>query len=152
MIQIRPPYEYLKYSHRETSLFLGGGISGCPNWQADAVNHLRMTDLVIYNPRRDNFDITDPKITTEQINWEHKYLKLSNIVCFWFPKETLCPITLFELGKELLRRNVSNLFVGCHPDYQRIIDVEVQVNLEHPHIKIYRDLEDMCMAIAISVL
>ena len=56
----------------------------------------------------------------------------SDIVVFWFPEETLCPIALFELGKELGLRSMNNpkkIFIGCHPNYERKFDIEQQTNL-----------------------
>jgi len=38
-----------------------------------------------------------------------------------FPCETLCPITLYELGtwSILSQQTGAKLFVGCHPEYKR---------------------------------
>lgn len=112
------------------SIFLGGGITGCPLWQGQMVELLADTHLVLVNPRRENFDITDPTMTVKQIEWEHKYLERVTGRIFWFPKETLCPITLFELGK--FCEKGGNLYVGCHPEYQRKVDLEVQLRLARP--------------------
>jgi hypothetical protein len=132
MKEIRCPdeYDFKNGNIRDDMLFLGGGISSCPQWQPEMVELLKDTDLVLINPRRDNFDITDPTMTEQQIKWEYKYLRLSAARLFWFPHETLCPITLFELGKFCER--ADPLFVGCHPDYKRKIDLEVQLGLGRP--------------------
>ena len=112
------------------SLFLGGGISSCPQWQWAMVDLLGETDLVLVNPRRNDFDATDPTMTRKQIEWEHKYLARVTARMFWFPSETLCPITLFELGKFI--GGPDPLFVGCHPDYQRKADLQIQLELARP--------------------
>ena len=52
---------------------------------------------------------------------------------FWFPAETICPIALFELGGRLLVRE-QPLFVGTNPNYQRRLDVEVQLRLARPEV------------------
>src|SRR5208337_4609876 len=39
------------------SLVRGGGISGCPDWQAQLVRELKDVDLVLVNPRRKVFDV-----------------------------------------------------------------------------------------------
>jgi hypothetical protein len=39
------------------SLFMGGGISGCPDWQAQLVRELKDVDLVLVNPGRKVFDV-----------------------------------------------------------------------------------------------
>jgi hypothetical protein len=52
---------------------------------------------------------------------------------FYFAQETLCPITLFELGAAL-ERNIYTTFkqdiiVYCEPEYSRKFDVELQIKL-----------------------
>ena len=84
------------------SLFLAGGISGCPQWQ-DAVRESlqrrgRVPGLVLLNPRRAHFDVHDTSLADAQIRWEHAHLQRATAVSFWFPADTLCPITLYELG------------------------------------------------------
>lgn len=112
------------------SIFLGGGITSCPIWQSQMVKLLENTNLVVVNPRRENFDINDSTLTEKQIEWEFRYLQRVTGRMFWFPHETLCPITLFELGKWCVKG--EPLFVGCHPDYKRKVDLEVQLRLERP--------------------
>jgi hypothetical protein len=125
-----------------TSIFLAGGISGCPDWQKYvATDLLDKTNLNIYNPRRSDFNVNNKNDSVEQIKWEYKRLHLADVILFWFPKETLCPITLFELGSWL---HINKpLVIGCHPDYQRLLDVDVQTNLARPKTKIYNNLGDM---------
>jgi len=85
---------------KTNAIFLGGGISGCPDWQSVAREklHQKCPNLVLINPRRSSFDITDKTIAKEQIKWEFECLRKVNAILFWFPKETVCPITLYELG------------------------------------------------------
>ena len=115
----------------DRTIFLGGGITGCGNWQQEFAAALRGSGLVVINPRRNDFDVHDPTMTEFQIRWEFHHLRLARARLFWFPPETLCPITLFELGKHCER--ADPLFVGVHPDYQRKIDVEIQLRLARPH-------------------
>ena len=46
-----------KVKHRPTksSIFLAGGITGCPDWQKHVVTTLRDLPVRIYNPRRSDF-------------------------------------------------------------------------------------------------
>jgi hypothetical protein len=132
--------EYLPQPN-ETSIFLGGGISNCADWQSELSNLLKDTNLVILNPRRNNYPEFDPKATEEQIKWEHRHLNRATAIVFWFAQETLCPITLFEYGKWLM--SSKPLFVGCHPNYKRRIDVEIQTKLEKPWQKIFSNIEEI---------
>jgi hypothetical protein len=119
-----------EWDERGTALFLGGGISGCPNWQWEMSDLLADTGLVLLNPRRKNFPMDDPNAAEVQIEWEFRHLKNCCARMFWFPCETLCPITLFELGKWCQDR--SPLFVGAHPEYQRLLDLRIQLRLARP--------------------
>lgn len=109
-------------------LFVAGGISNCPDWQSDVVDMFSETDLILANPRKYK---KVAKIGTEasaQIAWEHLSLSNAETVMFWFPEETLCPITLFELGVQVGSLE-KKLFVGTHPNYARRFDVIEQLKL-----------------------
>ena len=129
------------YEGNERSLFLAGGISNCPIWQLDLVKLLEDTNLVILNPRRKHFPTDNPNIEEEQINWEYNHLAKASAVSFWFPRETLCPITLYELGKQSTGK--KPLFIGVHPEYARRRDVEIQTGLIRPEVKIVYSLENL---------
>lgn len=113
------PTSYTRETLSDIIVFLGGGISNCPNWQLDMIDKLTSADdsLVLVNPRRESFDINDETASDFQIKWEFKHLHASDAILFWFPCETLCPITLYELGAAAHRGNP--IFVGCHPSYAR---------------------------------
>ena len=125
----------------EISLFLGGGITGCRDWQAEIVEKLKDTDLVLLNPRRKHWPMNDPSASKNQIEWEYEHLQTASMIMFWFSPETLCPITLFEYGKWI----VSNkpLFIGCDPEYKRLEDVKTQTRLERPYQKVFTDLDSV---------
>lgn len=136
MQHIEAPNDYPSQS----DLFLGGGITNCPDWQADVVKMLEKTDIIVLNPRRSTAFTGD--IADEQIRWEYAALRSVKTVLFWFPKETLCPITLFELGVFSQRQDIR-LIVGTHPDYARRFDVEVQMELSRPEVTVHASIEDM---------
>lgn len=127
-----------EYDGTAPSLFLAGGISGTFDWQADVVSRLANLPLVVLNPRRRNFPMNDPNSAPAQIEWEYRHLRRATAVLFWFPPETLCPIALYELGGRALVRE-QPLFVGTHPDYQRRLDVEVQLRLARPEVTVVSD-------------
>jgi hypothetical protein len=133
------------YDGKENSIFLAGGITSCPIWQTRLVKLLEDTNLVLLNPRRNHFPKDNPNIDEEQIAWEYEHLAKASIVSFWFPKETLCPITLYELGKQCMSK--KPLFIGVHPDYQRKRDIEIQIRLIRPDIKIVYSLENLASQI-----
>lgn len=133
------------------TLFLAGGITDCPDWQAEFCHLMQHVDLTILNPRRKNFPIGDPDAAFQQIEWEHCWLQDADAVLYWFSRGSLNPIVLYEYGMRLgWRRNVDPLktFVGCDPEYPRIQDVHIQTKLEDPSIVIHDDLLSLSIEVA----
>ena len=114
-------------------VFLAGGITNCKDWHRDLVEEINDLECIVYNPRRKSFDIKDSSQSAIQIRWEHHYLEMSDIVIFYFSSETLCPITLFELGSRLManQNTIHNqsIYIYCESEYQRKFDVEFQTKL-----------------------
>ncbi|MBC7809361.1 MAG: nucleoside 2-deoxyribosyltransferase domain-containing protein [Akkermansiaceae bacterium] len=123
------------------SLFLAGGISDCGDWQSEMIALLADSGWSLLNPRREVFDVHDATVSEAQIAWEYRYLRQATAVLFWFPPETLCPITLFELGGALERS--APVFVGCHPNFARRDDVRVQVALRRPAVPVVGSLDTL---------
>jgi hypothetical protein len=123
-------------AYRAKQLFLAGGITGCPDWQAQMIQMLSDLPITILNPRRQNFPINDPTAAPEQIAWEYRALNhCSDVILFWFCKETENPIVLYELGYQMGFKQHANgpkIFVGIEPGYKRKLDVEIQTKLAGP--------------------
>ncbi|MBD3408416.1 MAG: hypothetical protein GF411_19995 [Candidatus Lokiarchaeota archaeon] len=131
----------------ETSVFLAGGISGCPDWQSELVKMLDIDGLVVYNPRRSDFDMSKPNGAHEQIKWEYQHLQRADAISFWFPKESICPIVLYELGFHL--NSNKCIFIGIEPGYCRTIDVIVQSSLARENgVSIVHSLQHLANNIA----
>ncbi len=139
MLQVRCPASYEQRTDHGPKLFIAGGISGCREWQSDLLHMLRFTNYCVFNPRRENFPAGDRAELDFQIRWEHAHLAAADVVSFWFPPETLCPITLLELGKVAM--SSSKMFVAAHPKYLRRDDVEIQLSLIRPEVKVVDSLE-----------
>jgi hypothetical protein len=138
MNEIKCPANLNDYS--TSSIFLGGGITDCPDWQEEICRLLSNNDVNLVNPRRSDFDVTNPNMSKEQIRWEYEHLSKCDAIMFWFPMETLCPITLYELG---FHAGKKKLFVGCHPDYKRKFDVTEQLRLVDSSIIVKDSLESL---------
>ena len=122
------------------SLFLGGGITGCWDWQSVMLEGLKNLDILVFNPRR-NFA---PQDAEEQICWEIHALKAAKAISFWFSHETIQPITLFELGRWTAKiAEGKPVFVGVDPGYERRKDIEIQLRVERPEIKVVCKLSDL---------
>lgn len=133
--------------NNKLSLFLAGGITGTHNWQKDFIEKVKDLEITIINPRRSkDFDWNDKNVSSEQIKWEHKFIRKANLVLFWFPPETLCPIALFELGATLERWKFNRkqvLFIGCDKDYQRKFDIIEQLKNQEYEYPLYENLDDL---------
>jgi len=131
------------------SLFLAGGITGCEDWQSEAIKLILASNKrcgTIFNPRRKLFDINDPTAAEKQIRWEYEMLMKARTILFWFPAGQLQPIALFELGRWSSRPLGKTIFVGCDPTYPRRQDIEIQMQLARPEMTIYYDLAELCAA------
>lgn len=135
----------LKHASNLPSIFLAGGITGCPDWQAEMTEMLDPLDILIINPRNPDFDVTNPNMSELQMQWEHRMLRRADEIMFWFPKETLCPITLYELGYWTDRR--KKIYIGIEDGYARTEDVEVQTKLCNQNIPITHSLRGLAEVI-----
>lgn len=124
----------------KADLFLAGGISGCPDWQQEALSLLQSQDILVLNPRRSS--PFEEKMAEEQIRWEYDALRAVDTVLFWFPSETLCPIALYELGV-FSQRLGTKLFVGTDPNYARRFDVQIQLDLARPEVIIHNTVREV---------
>ena len=128
----------------EPRLFLAGGITGCPDWQQEMRFLLRDMPITILNPRREDFPIGDPGAAQKQIQWEYDMLRRAHAILFWFPRETLCPIVLYELGAWSMHGvAMKPIFVGVHPEYARRQDVEIQTKLARSDVDVVYSLKDL---------
>jgi hypothetical protein len=151
-IIIEAPNEvYSIENQRNIKLFLAGGITNCPDWQKEMVDMLEhVNDLTIYNPRRLNFPMDNPKAAEEQISWEYNHLTNADLISFWFSKGSLNPIVLFELGKFI--ETDKKIFIGIDPEYERRQDVEIQTLLSNPSVEIVYSVKELSDQIINTIL
>lgn len=136
-----PEYRPL-YANGYPRIFLAGSISGVETHWQDYMAEKLKSKFNVFNPRRDDFDVTNPLVEEQQIEWEHIHLEQSNVISFWFSKETVAPITLFELGK-YCRNSSKKIFIGSDPEYPRFRDVKIQMKLIGYSDKISTDLDSL---------
>lgn len=128
------------WRRQRPTVFLGGGITGCPPWQDDAVTML--PDVVVaLNPRQRDWRIDDPSASAAQIAWEVRYLT-ARVVLFWFCAGPVQPITWYELGKTAA--SGRRMAVGCDPGYSRRLDVVLQLRHARPEVAVRDSLRDVC--------
>ncbi len=137
-----------RYDGEAASLFLGGGITGCPNWQMRAVLQLDAigSPAVVLNPRRKSYPAGQAEAAREQIAWEYEHLRIADVILFWFCADTVQPIALYELGAHAARG--TRLAVGAHPHYPRRLDVVEQLRHVRPDVTVHESLQATVRAAA----
>ena len=137
---IKAPQEYL-VADCEIPCFMAGGLQLC-DWHDEFLSFFQEPDypasnLVIYNPRRDNFDLSDSNMICEQIKWEFKYLNVylnrPYIFSMYFDdSKSSQPICFYELGRYLAlleKCEWDSVVISCHPNFSRKLDVMMQTKL-----------------------
>ena len=134
MIVITAPHLYIP-RYDEITIFLAGGITGCYDWQKETIDHLRRfvggddDQVVVYNPRQENFDINNPYSATDQITWEFQYLSNVDIFSMYFVGgDQIQPICMYELGR-YTKPYGDQQVISVEMDYVRKNDVVIQVAL-----------------------
>lgn len=138
---ITAPENYCSKEH-DICVFLAGGITNCHNWQDKLINKLNTLvseedQLVVFNPRRENFPVGDPKAGHLQIAWEYKMLEKADIFSMYFcGGESDQPICMYELGRNILRMQMrfpstwdDRIIISVENDYKRKADVTIQTKL-----------------------
>jgi hypothetical protein len=145
MARILKPPSPLPADERTPTVFLAGSIEmgTAENWQAQLERALGDLEVIILNPRRDDWDaswvqsINDPRFRG-QVEWELAGLERASVVAMYFAPATRAPVTLLELG--LCAR--SGRLVACCPEgYWRRGNVEVVCH--HYGVPLLANLEEL---------
>lgn len=122
------------------TVFLAGGISNCKDWQKAVMQELKDTDVSIFNPRQEHFDITDKSASYKQIQWEFERLEQMDIFSMYFCNDNSDqPICMYELGRNIVRMQnrfpsdwQNRIVVSVEDGYRRKQDVLIQMKLCAP--------------------
>jgi hypothetical protein len=132
-----------EYDGDKPSLFLAGGITDCPDWQAEARHLLADAPIAVLNPRRAAFPIDDPSAAAGQVSWEFRHLRTADMVLFWFPAgRAVQPISLYELGAHAAAG--KPIAVGADLAYPRRPDVVMQLGHVRPEVTVVDSLAETC--------
>jgi len=141
-----------------TSIFLAGGITNCKNWQKEVIKELEFENISIFNPRQENFDITDKNASFKQISWEFERLEQMDIFSMYFCNgESDQPICMYELGRNILKMQnrfpndwEKRIIISVEDEYKRKKDVIIQTQLCAPKIFIETDANPISHAFYIK--
>ena len=110
-------------------LFLGGSIDmgKSENWQARIEKQLSNYNVIVLNPRRDDWNkewqpISTDKNFRKQVEWELSALEASDIVVMYFAPDSQSPISLLEFG---LYAKTGKLIVLCPDGFWRKGNVDI---------------------------
>ena len=110
-------------------LFLGGSIDmgKSENWQARIEKQLSNYNVIVLNPRRDDWNkewkpINTDKNFRKQVEWELSALEASDIVVMYFAPGSQSPISLLEFG---LYAKTGKLIVLCPDGFWRKGNVDI---------------------------
>jgi hypothetical protein len=150
---IKPPHRRHEHSITDAyTIFVGGSIEmgKAVDWQFDLHQRLNAADpaidAVLFNPRRNDWDATQPQDPTpgtqfeQQVTWELDHLESADLIVFNFIADTISPITLLELGMN--SANSKDVIVCCPRDYFRYGNVKILC--ERSGITITEDYEELC--------
>ena len=134
-----------KYKKDRFTLFLAGSIDqgSAEDWQAKVSDSLQDLNLLVLNPRRDDWDsswkqeASDPQFRS-QVLWEVGAMESSDLIIYVFTKDSKAPITFFELGKFISEKEV---IVCVEEGFYRQGNLDIYC--EHWNVPVYHDLDAM---------
>jgi hypothetical protein len=123
---IKAPHDFL---FAKRSVFLAGSIEmgKAVDWQTRVTESLSDLDILVMNPRRDDWDsswiqdISNPQFY-EQVEWELDALEYASVIAMYFDPKTMSPISLLELG---LHAKNGNMIVCCPEGFWRKGNVDM---------------------------
>lgn len=159
-------YDLPAYLEGKMRIFLAGGITGCRDWQKECVEWLDEIlynddnhNVLIYNPRRDKWDMNDPSVAFQQIDWEFRKLEAMDIFSMYFctSDTSVGPICFYELGRYICRMQMrfpnswqKRIVISTDQGYSRTEDVRWQTELAAGGLGINRNVTPQSHARAIA--
>lgn len=150
MKEIKAPQKYSKLD--KLSIFLSGSIEmgKAIDWQTEVKERLKDKDIILLNPRRDNWDSSwiqsiKNKRFKEQVDWELKAMEDADVIIVNFVAGTKSPITLLELG---LFKD-KKMFVCCPEGFWKRGNVEIVC--QRYNIPFFEDLGNLLKSLKIKL-
>lgn len=143
-VVIKSPGE-IPLNSKKTKIFLAGSIDmgKAEDWQAKATQNLINENVIIFNPRRDDWNkewkpLASDSNFKKQVEWELSALESSDIIIMYFEPSSQSPITLLELG---LYVKSKKLLVVCPDGFWRKGNVDI--TCKRYNVKMYNTLDDL---------
>lgn len=149
--EVQAPKEFPKELRKKFSIFLGGAIDmgKAEDWQKRLVNDLKDYDVVLLNPRRDDFQVDAVQSMSnpyfkEQVEWELEMQdSFSDLLVYYIPPGTQSRITLLEIG--LFCRELPHV-ICCPEGFDRKGNIDVtsnyfNFNLVHSYVDLLEEIK-----------
>ncbi len=128
-IILTPPSEVLEHPIGYKTVFLAGSIEmgKAEDWQQKVIGAIQDFNVVIFNPRREQWDssweqtIENPKFK-EQVVWELKHLENADLIVMYLAPGTISPISLMEFG---MYHKSKKLVIYCPDGFHRKGNIDV---------------------------
>lgn len=134
-----------KIENDGTTVFLAGSIEmgTAEDWQTRIAGYLADRDVILFNPRRTDWDSSwvqskDNPQFREQVEWELRAMEHADKIVMYFDPATKSPISLLELG---LHAHQGKLIVCCPEGFWRKGNVDIVC--EKYHIKQIKHLSEI---------
>jgi hypothetical protein len=138
----------------KSSVFLAGSIEmgKAVDWQKKIEYALQKENVLILNPRRDDWDSSweqniENKQFREQVEWELKAQEKAKMIVMYFSPETKAPITLLELG---LFAKSNKIIVCCPEGFYRKGNVDIVC--KRYDVPMVSDIDGLVYAVKHSIL
>lgn len=125
-----PKYEVARGDGVKCKFFLAGSIEQgkAEEWQQEVIDLLKEKNVIIYNPRRLDWNDKleqdkDDANFYEQVNWELDHIEKADIVLMYFDPASKSPISLLELG--ILTAYPNKLLVCCPQGFWRKGNIDI---------------------------
>ena len=143
MLLLKAPANLNIIDPTDKTIFLASSIEmgAAEDWQEEVVQYFSDVNVVLLNPRRDNWDpsweqsISNPQFY-EQVTWELNAMDLADKILINFLPNTKSPISLLELG---IYAHTDKVVVCCPEGFWRKGNVDIVC--ERFNIPVFDQLE-----------
>lgn len=144
MYEVKAPDEIPTKARRLPSVFLAGSIEmgAAENWQERVAKFFAKSNVLLFNPRRDDWDssweqdISNPEFK-EQVTWELNMIDYADLVLMYFDPSAKSPVSMLELG---YLAESDRVIVVCPQGFWRKGNVDILC--ERENIPLYETLDE----------
>jgi hypothetical protein len=110
------------------------------NWREPLFKGLENEEIVIFDPVHWLQGMGTDNIQ-EWLEWNFNHIRLSTEILFWISGKVDNMLTLLEVGHFSDKR--IPIYMGCDSDYERKNELEIQMKLIRPKLKVVYDLNEL---------